>query len=236
MVLILTAIIRGDTARAREHLARAGTAAERNPGAASLDGIALQVRGLVDGDAGLLARAVDRLEGSPRVMLLASALADHGALLLARGDRAEATGALQRAWSVYHDHGAVALAASVARTLEAAAVSAGSPAPPRHPGKGWQALTAAELAVAELIQSPRRPGAGHLAEHRLHAHPIGLRQAGRPLPGPARQRLERPRLTADSGCFPSPERVRPGVQQQAARPLRASRVLAIVPAAPIMLD
>src|SRR5216683_1996446 len=121
--------------------------------AACRRGIALQVRGLVDGDAGLLARAVDRLERSPRVMLLASAPADHRSLLLARGDRAEATGALQRAWSVYHDHGAVALAASVARTLEAAAVSAGSPAPPRRPGKGWQALTAAELAVAELISA-----------------------------------------------------------------------------------
>ncbi len=147
------AIAAGDRGFARETVARAATAAERNPGAASLDGIALQVRGLVDGDAGLLARAVDRLERSPRVMLLASALADHGSLLLARGDRAEATGALQRAWSVYHDHGAVALAASVARTLEAAAVSAGSPAPPRRPGKGWQALTAAELAVAELISA-----------------------------------------------------------------------------------
>jgi DNA-binding CsgD family transcriptional regulator len=126
----------------------------------------LQVRGLADGDIGLLARAVERLEGSPRVMLLASALADYGSLLLAQGDRGEAMATLRRAWSAYDDHGAVALAAFVARTLQAAGVSAGSPASPRRPDRGWGALTAAELAVAEMIS------AGHT--NRLAARALGI--------------------------------------------------------------
>jgi DNA-binding CsgD family transcriptional regulator len=82
------AIAAGDRDFGRETVVRAASAAERNPGSASLVGIALQVQGLIDGDADLLAKAVDRLEASPRVILLASALADYGALLLARGDQA----------------------------------------------------------------------------------------------------------------------------------------------------
>jgi DNA-binding CsgD family transcriptional regulator len=160
------AVAAGDHAFARETVARAAIAAERNPGAASLDGIALQVRGLVDGDAGLLARAIERLEASPRTMLLASALADHGALLLARGDHGGAVAALRRAWSAYDAQGAAAPAAAVARTLQAAGVSAGSPAVPRRPDTGWAALTAAELGVAELISAGQT--------NRLAARALGI--------------------------------------------------------------
>jgi DNA-binding CsgD family transcriptional regulator len=160
------AIAAGDGGFAQETVTRAVVAAERNPGAVSLDGIALQVRGLVDGDASVMARAVERLEGSPRVTLLASALADYGSLLLAQGERAEGTTALQRAWSAYDAAGAVALAAFTARTLEAAGVSTGSAASPRRPDKGWAALTTAELAVAEVIS------AGHT--NRLAARALGI--------------------------------------------------------------
>lgn len=160
------AIAAGDGDFARETVARAAIAADRNPGAASLDGIAMQVRGLVDRDSSLMARAVERLEGSPRVMLLASALADYGSLLLIHGDRGKATAALRRAWSVYDDHGAVVPAAFVARTLQAAGVSTGPAASPRRPDKGWAALTAAELAVAEMIST------GHT--NRLAARALGI--------------------------------------------------------------
>jgi len=159
------AVAAGDTAFARESVARATTAAERNPGSVSLAGLALQVRGLAHREAGLLAQAVDRLEGSPRFMLLASALADHGAVLLADGDRDAGVVALERALSVYGAHGAVGPAASVARKLQAAGVSTGPSAAPR-PSKGWAALTAAELAVAELISS------GHT--NRLAARALGI--------------------------------------------------------------
>jgi DNA-binding CsgD family transcriptional regulator len=152
------AIAAGDRDFGRETVVRATSAAERNPGSASLAGIALQVQGLIDGDADLLARAVDRLEASPRVMLLASALADYGALLLARGNQARgdpagAAAALRRACSLYDKHGAVTLAAATARLLRRAGVAASVTVSPRRPDQGWGALTAAELAVAESISA-----------------------------------------------------------------------------------
>jgi DNA-binding CsgD family transcriptional regulator len=147
------AIAAGDQDFGRESAARAAIASERNPGSASLGGIALQVQGLVDGDAGLLAAAVSRLEASPRVMLLASALADYGALLLAGGDQAGAAGPLRRACVLFDTHGAVTLAANTARLLKRAGGPPGVTVSPRRPDRGWPALTAAELSVAEAISA-----------------------------------------------------------------------------------
>ena len=159
------AVAAGDDDFARETVARATTAAERNPGSTSLAGIALQVRGLASGDVGLLAQAVDRLEDSPRFMLLASARADHGAALLDHGEHDAGVAALERALSAYDTHGAAGPAASVARRLQSAGVSTSPTVAPR-PSKGWAALTAAELAVAELISS------GHT--NRLAARALGI--------------------------------------------------------------
>ncbi len=145
------AIAAGDDVFAEETVARAALAAERNPGVASLDGLALQVRGLVEGDAGMLGAAVGRLERSPRVMLLASALADHGSLLLDRGDRELGVDALVRASGAYAGLGAAAQAAAVARTLRRAGVTVAQPAQTRRPDHGWAALTGAEMAVTEMI-------------------------------------------------------------------------------------
>ena len=147
------ALAAGDRDFALAAAGRAQTAAERNPGAASLAGLALQVRGLVLGDVSLLGQAVQRLEGAPRVMLLASALADYGSLLLRAGDVESGAAALRRAWSVYDSRGAVRPAGSVARTLRDAGVAVGAAPAPRRPDKGWEALTAAEFAVAELISA-----------------------------------------------------------------------------------
>ncbi|MEV6923801.1 hypothetical protein AB0M46_04710 [Dactylosporangium sp. NPDC051485] len=66
------------------HIAELG--AERNPGVATLAGVALQVRGLVEGDVRLLGRAVDVLRTAPRPIILAQALADHAQALRAAGD------------------------------------------------------------------------------------------------------------------------------------------------------
>jgi DNA-binding CsgD family transcriptional regulator len=219
MVLILTAIIRGQVAAARETVARAAIAAERNPAAASLDGIALQVRGLVDGDIGLLARAVGRLESSPRTMLLASAQADYGALLLTQGDRGGAAAALQRAQSAYDDHGAAAPAASVARSLQAAGVSVSSSTAPRRPGTGWAALTSAEFAVAELISAGQT---NRLAARALGISPntvsTHLRSIFAKLD--VRSRVQLANRWNGRGYVRSlsPERVRPGALPKAACP------------------
>jgi DNA-binding CsgD family transcriptional regulator len=147
------ALAAGDQSFAASAAERAETAAERNPGAASLAGLALQVRGLVAGDVSLLREAVRRLEGAPRVMLLASALADYGALLLRSGDVEPGAVVLRRAWSIYDSRGAVLPAGFVARTLRDAGVPVGAAPAPRRPDKGWEALTAAEFAVAELISA-----------------------------------------------------------------------------------
>jgi DNA-binding CsgD family transcriptional regulator/tetratricopeptide (TPR) repeat protein len=160
------AVAAGDADFAHESVARAATAAERNPGSASLAGIALQVRGLASSDAGLLAQAVDRLEDSPRFMLLASALTDYGSALLARGDHSAGVVALERALAAYGAHGAARPAASVARKLQVAGVSTSPTVVTPRPTKGWAALTAAELAVAELISS------GHT--NRLAARALGI--------------------------------------------------------------
>ena len=98
-------------------------------------------------------------------MLLASARADYGSVLLDHGDHDAGVVALERALSAYDTHGAAGPAASVARKLQAAGVSTSPPVPPR-PSKGWAALTAAELAVAELISS------GHT--NRLAARALGI--------------------------------------------------------------
>jgi DNA-binding CsgD family transcriptional regulator len=147
------ALAAGDRSFAASAAERAETAAERNPGAASLSGLALQVRGLVAGDVSLLREAVRRLEGAPRVMLLASALADYGSVLLGSGEMEPGVAALRRAWSIYDSRGAVLPAGFVARTLRDAGVPVGTAPAPRRPDKGWEALTAAELAVAELISA-----------------------------------------------------------------------------------
>jgi DNA-binding CsgD family transcriptional regulator len=147
------ALAAGDLSFARDAADRAETAAERNPGAASLSGLALQVRGLVLGDVSLLGKAVQQMEGAPRVMLLASALADYGSLLLRLGDAEPGAAALRRAWSIYDSHGAVMPAGYAARTLRDFGLPVGAAPAPRRPDKGWEALTAAEFAVAELISA-----------------------------------------------------------------------------------
>jgi DNA-binding CsgD family transcriptional regulator len=141
----------GDRAFAAEAAELAGTGAERNPGVASFEGLALQTRGLVEGDPGLLGQAVEVLRGGPRPLLLASALADHGGALRAAGESEEAAAQLDAARRIY-DRVGVALpgaptdpAVQSARTVKRRA----------RPQFGWDALTDAELKVAELI------GAGH---------------------------------------------------------------------------
>ncbi|MFY9931797.1 MAG: LuxR C-terminal-related transcriptional regulator, partial [Streptosporangiaceae bacterium] len=147
------ALAAGDREFALSAADRADTAAERNPGVASLAGLALQVRGLVLGDPGLLDQAVRRLEGAPRIMLLASALADYGSVLLRSGDTEDGAAALRRAWSIYDSRGAVMPAGYVVQTLRDYGVPVGAAPAPRRPDKGWEALTAAEFAVAELISA-----------------------------------------------------------------------------------
>jgi DNA-binding CsgD family transcriptional regulator len=146
------ALAAGDTDFARQSAERARRAADRNPGVASLEGIAQQTRGLVEGDAALLRDAVAVLEDSPRPLLLGGALLDLGGALLDRGERDAARPHLQRASAIFDDHGAVLLSARSDALLTASGDPRATPRTrSRRPEHGWDALTPAERRVTALI-------------------------------------------------------------------------------------
>ncbi|MEU4245016.1 helix-turn-helix transcriptional regulator [Actinoplanes sp. NPDC026619] len=138
----------GDRKFAINAVEAAETAAARNPGVASFEGVALQLRGALDGDLDLLARAVAVLAASPRPVLRGGGALAYGKALLAAGRQADALAQLDRAWDEYDLMGARANRAQVQRLMRAAgarrakwAVAAG----------GWSDLTEAERRVADLI-------------------------------------------------------------------------------------
>ena len=145
------ALAAGDHDFARETVVRATAAADGNPGVASLAGIALQVRGLVEDDDELLAAAVARLERSPRPMLRASALADHGRALLQRGRRDDAVKVLLRAHTLYVDLRASMPADAVEKQLSMAGSPVNRSRTAERATSGWSSLTPAERRVTSLI-------------------------------------------------------------------------------------
>jgi DNA-binding CsgD family transcriptional regulator/tetratricopeptide (TPR) repeat protein len=146
------AIAAGDLAFADEVVLRAAAAARRNPGIASLAGVALQVRGFVADDPEVLGSAVALLRRSPRPFMLAAALTDLGAALGRVGRRTEARPVLVEAASIFDGLRAPAAGAQVQALLQ----EVGAPVhPPRRaadrPVAGWGALTDAEVVVARLV-------------------------------------------------------------------------------------
>ena len=137
------AVAAADDEFAWQTVERARIAAERNPGVASFEGLALQVEGFVAGDAGTLRSAVKILRESPRPFLLAGALADYGAVLVDQGDRHAAVAALTEAWDLYAELGANFYLPAVERSLNRAGAPTGS-------GSG-ESLTKAEERVAQLV-------------------------------------------------------------------------------------
>lgn len=112
-------------------------------------GEALIVVGLAEGGEDGIRRvqdAVDILQGSPRVLTLARALTELGAMLRRNRQRQRARGFLVAALDIAHRHGATALAD---RAHEELLVAGGRP---RRPATtGLDALTPGELRVAELV-------------------------------------------------------------------------------------
>ena len=143
------------------------TGAERNPGAASFAGLALQVRGLADGDTDVLDEAVGVLRGSPRPLLLASAIADHGTGLLAAGATDAAVDRLAEAHRIFDAVGATWPAAVIDRALDEAGLRPAAPSRrAARPTSGWASLTATERRIADLI------GAGNT--NRVAAPSLGI--------------------------------------------------------------
>ncbi|KMO73860.1 helix-turn-helix transcriptional regulator [Mycolicibacterium chubuense] len=127
-------------------------AAERNPGIATFEGTALHIRGLLNDDEEVLAEAVTALRGSPRPLLLADALTDLGAALLAGRRRDDGMTALTEAGAIYREAGATAGSSAVAAHLpRESLVDGNSGVRPGRPSSGWAALTPTELRVVDLI-------------------------------------------------------------------------------------
>ena len=94
--------------------------ARRNPDVATLNGLALNLRGLLGGDVGKVAESVKILQHSPRPVLRAAGAEGYGRLLLSAGEREAAFDHLDAAWDVYDRMGALAPRARVQRLMREA--------------------------------------------------------------------------------------------------------------------
>ena len=140
-------------------------AASRNPGVASFEGLALNVRGRSKGDLGMLTEAAEVLARSPRPVLRAFGADCLGRALLADGDRTAALTQLDRAWDDYHRMDARVYRAGVQRVMrEAGARRAKWSSAVTRPETGVGSLTEAERRVALLIADghSNRSAAGEL--------------------------------------------------------------------------
>ena len=134
----------------------AETAAARNPGVASFEGLALNLRGRFSNDLKVIARSAEVLSQSPRPTLRAYAADTYGRALLAAGEREGGLAQLDLAWDVYHQIGAAGFRAETQRTMrEAGARRPKWSGAAGRPPTGWPSLTRAERKVATLV------GSGH---------------------------------------------------------------------------
>ena len=133
----------------------AETAAARNPGVASFEGVALNIRGRSSEDLDITARSAEVLALSPRPILRAFGADSYGRALLATGERNVALEQLDLAWDEYHRIGAWAWRADTQRVMREAGARRAKWSTTTQATAGWAALTPAERRVALLI------GTGH---------------------------------------------------------------------------
>jgi DNA-binding CsgD family transcriptional regulator len=148
--LVRIAIASGDTELAESAVAGAERRHEINPGVPSAAASAAHARGLLTGDAGLLARAVVILEAGQRPLALASALEDLAVAETQAGRTDQAIAALDRALVIHAGCGARWDLARVRRRLRQLGVRRRLAAESR-PAQGWAAMTDSELAVVRLV-------------------------------------------------------------------------------------
>jgi DNA-binding CsgD family transcriptional regulator len=152
VALTLAVQAAGDGSFAASCLDVAEANAAGNPGVASFEGVALNLRGLGKQDLHILAQAVQVLDRSPRPVLRAVGAESYGRALLAAGRRCEALAQLDRAWDEYHQMGARAFRSDVQRAMRQAGVRRAKwSAATAVPETGWASLTGAERRVATLI-------------------------------------------------------------------------------------
>lgn len=116
----------------------------------SATAVALRVRGLVDGDAELLAEAVGLYRGTPRRIELAGACEDTANALIDLGRRGEAAEYLDESAAIYADAPADRDLARVDALLRACG-RARRRAGPARAERGWDALSSKEREVVDLV-------------------------------------------------------------------------------------
>jgi DNA-binding CsgD family transcriptional regulator/tetratricopeptide (TPR) repeat protein len=131
-------------------VAIAEEAAARNPDVATLSGVAMNLRGLLDGDLAMLAESVEILRHSPRRVLRAIASESYGRMLLLAGERRMGLDQLDRAWDDYDHMGALARRVAVQRVMRQEGVRR-TKWTTNNSGSPHKALTEAERRVVYLI-------------------------------------------------------------------------------------
>jgi DNA-binding CsgD family transcriptional regulator/tetratricopeptide (TPR) repeat protein len=124
--------------------------ARRNPDVATLTGLALNMRGLLNRDLAMVAESVRILQHSPRRGLRAAGVEGYGALLLDAGEREAALAQLDTAWDDYDCMGAFGRRATVQRVMRQAGARRAKWVTD-HNGSEDGSLTEAERRVAYLI-------------------------------------------------------------------------------------
>ena len=140
-----------DRRRAEQATTAVEELAARNPAVATLTGAALRCRGLLEGDAEVLVRAVAAYRSGPRPLERALACED-AAWALGRARRVdEARPLLDEALGLYERLGASWDLARAAARLRALGVRPGRRAARKRPQSGLDSLTATELTVVRLV-------------------------------------------------------------------------------------
>ncbi|MFB4289234.1 helix-turn-helix transcriptional regulator [Nonomuraea sp. ATR24] len=138
-VLVRMALRAGDHARASLVTEFAETRHRENPGVPIYEATAVHARALVDGDAGLLARAIELYHDIPRPLVLAGALEDTGTVV-----------ELDAALRLYEQAEAEHDASRVRDRLRGLGQRRSRDVPSR-PTAGWDSLTASELQIVRLV-------------------------------------------------------------------------------------
>ena len=97
----------------------------RRDGLATLTGLALNPRGLLNRDMAMIAESVNILRHSPRPVLRAAGMEAYGTMLLEVGERDAALVQLDTAWDDYNSMGASARRANVQRVMPCSLVFVG---------------------------------------------------------------------------------------------------------------
>jgi DNA-binding CsgD family transcriptional regulator/tetratricopeptide (TPR) repeat protein len=141
---------------------------------ATVEGVALRCRGLIDDDPDSLLRAVAAFRRSPRRVERALAMEDTAGSLAQHGRAAEAVPLYEEALELYGGAGATRDEARAASALRGLGIKRGVRGTRKRPATGWDALTKTELEVVRLVaEGLSNPGIGarlFISRHTVETH------------------------------------------------------------------